>query len=139
MTVFESKGITKKLTEFEGNANNMQHFVINCTKQFEMILLFVRSTIQQDLQLHMESLESLIKYLFVHDHQNYRARLLSLYITTMQETETQHPDLWAEFMKENFCVTECVSRFNSKAPEQGIEQETRKLKVVGGIVGITHN
>ena len=83
MTVFLSRGITKKLTEFEGNANNMQHFVINYTKQFEMILLFVRSTIQQDLQLHMESLESLTKYVFVHDPQNY-ARLLPLYITTMQ-------------------------------------------------------
>ena len=44
MTVFESRGITKKLTEFEGNANKMQHFVINYMKQFETILLFVRST-----------------------------------------------------------------------------------------------
>ena len=55
MTAFESRGITKKLTEFEGNANNMQHFVLKYMKQFEMILLFVRSTIQQYLQMHMES------------------------------------------------------------------------------------
>ena len=103
-----------------------------------MILLFVRSTRQQDLQLHMENLESLTKYFFAHDHQNY-ARLLPLYITTMQETERQHPDLWAEFMKANFCVTKGVAGFTSIAPDQGIEQENRTLKVIGGIVGITQN
>ena len=138
MTVFESRGITKKLAEFEGNASKMQHFVLNYMKQFEMILLFVRSTRQQDLQLHMESLESLTKYFFAHDHQNY-ARLLPLYITTMQETERQHPDLWAEFMKGNFCVTKGVAGFTSIAPDQVIEQETRTLNVIGGIVGITQN
>ena len=57
----------------------------------------------------------------------------------MQETETQHPDLWTEVMKENFCVTKGVSGFTSKAPDQGIEQENRTLKVIGGIVGITQN
>ena len=84
----------------------------------------------------MESLESLTKYFFAHDHQNY-ARLLPLYITTMQETERQHPDLWAEFMKGNFCVTKGVAGFTSIAPDQGIEQENRTLEVIGGIVGIT--
>ena len=47
----------------------------------------------------IKSLLQVTKYVFVHDHQNYRARLLSLYITTMQETESQYPDLWAEFVK----------------------------------------
>ena len=55
MTVFESRGITKKLTEFEGSAKKIQHFVLNYMKQFEMILLFVRSTILQYLQFRMES------------------------------------------------------------------------------------
>ena len=112
----------KKLAEFEGNAK-MQHFVLNYTKQFEMILQFVRSTMQQDLQLHMESLEYPTKYFFAHDHQNY-ACLLPLYITTMQETERQHPDLWAEFMKGNFCVTKGVAGFTSIAPDQGLSRKT---------------
>ena len=128
----------KKLAEFDGNAKKMQHFVLNYMKQFEMILLFVRSTRQQDLQLHMESLEYLTKYLFAHDHQNY-ARSLRLYTSTMPETERQHPDLWAEFMKGNFCVTKGVAGFTSIAPDQGIEQENRTLEVIGGIVGITQN
>ena len=40
-------------------------------------------------------------------------------------------------MKGNYCVTKCVSGFTSIAPDQRIEQETRTLKVIGGIVGIT--
>jgi hypothetical protein len=58
----------------------------------------------------MESIGSLTKYFVAHDHQNY-ARLLPLYISTMQETERQHPDLWAEFMKGNVCVTKGVAGF----------------------------
>lgn len=86
----------------------------------------------------MQSLEALIKYFFAHDHLNY-ARLLPLYISTMQETEKQHPEIWAEFVKGNFCVTKGVVGFTSIGPDHGIEQENRELKVVGGIVGITQN
>ena len=79
MTEFECRDITKKLAEFEGNVNKMQYFVLNNMKQFEMILLFVRNTTQRDIQLHMESVETLRKYLFAHDHQNNFASLLPLY------------------------------------------------------------
>ena len=52
----------------------------------------------------------------------------------MQETEKQHPEIWAEFVKENF---KGVAGFTSIGPDHGIEQENRELKVVGGTVGIT--
>jgi len=86
----------------------------------------------------MQSLEALIKYFFAHDHLNY-ARMLPLYMSTMQETEKDHPEIWAEFVKGNFCVTKGVAGFTSIGPDHGIEQENRELKVVGGIVGITQN
>ena len=94
----------KKVAGFEQNANKMQQCFLNYMKQFETILQFVRSTRQRYFLLHMESIDSLTKYYFAHDHQNYAPLLLPLYISTMQETERQHPDLWAEFMKGNFCV-----------------------------------
>ena len=102
-----------------------------------MILLSVRSTIQRDIQLHRESLEYLTKYFFAHDHQNYTI-LLPLYITTMQETEREHPDLWTEFMKGNFCETKGVAGFTPIAPDQGIEKKTGHLRWLG-IVGIIQN
>ena len=86
----------------------------------------------------MENTESLIKYFFAHDHLNY-ARLLPLYISTMQEAEKQHPDIWAEYLKGNFCVTKGVAGFTSIAPDHAIEHENGALKVIGGIVGITQN
>ena len=42
-------------------------------------------------------------------------------------------------MKGNFCVTKGVAGFTSVAPNQGIEQENRTLKAIGGIVRITQN
>jgi len=79
-----------------------------------------------------------MKYFFAHDHLNY-ARLLPLYISTMQETEKRHPSLSTEFMRGHFCVTKGVAGFTSIASDHGIEQENRKLKVIGGIFGITQN
>ena len=86
----------------------------------------------------MESLEYLTKYFFTHDHQSY-ACLLPLYITRLRVAERQHPDLWVEFVKGNFCVTRGVAGFTSIAPDQGIEQENRTLYVIAGIVGIIQN
>jgi len=35
----------------------------------------------------------------------------------MQETEKQHPEIWAEFVKGNFCVTKDVAGFTVIGPE----------------------
>ena len=86
----------------------------------------------------MESIDSLIKYFFADDHLNY-VPLLPLYISTIQEAEKQHPDMWAEFLKGNFCVTKGVAGFTSIAPYHAIEQGNLALKVIGVIVGITQN
>ena len=107
-------------------------------KQFETILRFVRSTRKENILLHMDCIKSLIKYFFAHDHLNY-ARLLSLYLSTTQETERQHLEIWVEFVKGNFCVLKSVSGFTPIVPNHGTEQENRRRKVIGGIVGITKN
>ena len=107
-------------------------------KQFQTILQFVRATRERNISLHLESLEALTKYFFAHDHLNY-ARLMPLYMHTMQETQENHQEIWAEFEKGNFCITKGVAGFSSICPDHGLEQENRELKVFGGIVGITQN
>ena len=77
--MFESRDTFQKIKQSEGSASKIQHFIGNYMKQFETILQFVRATRQRDFLLHMQSLESLMKYFFAHDHLNY-ARLLPLYI-----------------------------------------------------------
>ena len=66
----------------------------------------------------MQSLEALIKYFFAHDHLNY-ARMLPLYMSTMQETEKDHPEIWVEFVKGNFCVTKGMAGFTSMVQTMG--------------------
>ena len=129
--VFNSRGILVKLEECEDNANDIQKYILNYMKQFETILQFVRATRQRDLLLHLESTEALIKYFFAHYHQN-DARLLPIYIATMQKTQKKDPYIWEEFMKGNFCVTKGAAGFTSIAPDHSIEHENRKLKVTGG-------
>ena len=138
ITMFKTRDVLEKIKESETTGNKIQCFIRNYMNQFETILRFVRATRQRDLLLHMQSVESLIKYFFAHDHLNY-ARLLPLYILSMEQTEQQHPDIWAEFMNGNFCVTKGIAGFTSIGPDHGIEQENRELKVIGGIVGITQN
>ena len=57
----------------------------------------------------------------------------------MQDTERQHVEIRAEFMKGNFGVLKSVSGFTPIAPDHGIEQENRRHKIIGGIAGITKN
>ena len=39
----------------------------------------------------------------------------------------------------HFCVTKSSVKFTSIGPDHGIEQENRKMKVAGGIIGVTQN
>ena len=98
----------------------------------------MRATCEKKIQLHLESTEALLKYFFAHDHLNY-ARLLPIYLSCMQSTEKNHPDIWKEFPEGNFCVTKNEIPFTSIAPDHALEQENRCLKVSGGIIGITQN
>ena len=129
-------GISNKLESLKTDMTPIQKFLLNYVKQFETILIFIRATRDRDIALHLKSLEALIKYFFAHDHLNY-ARLLPLYLAIMQLIKKTVPKLWKEFETGNFCVSKSDVKFTSIAPDHGIEQENKKLKVSGGIVGIT--
>lgn len=127
---------TIEIEQSECTASKIQRFIGNYLKKIETILQFVRATRQQDQQAHMQSLKELVKYFFADDNLNY-ACLLPLYISTTQQTEKEHPEIWAEFMKANSSVTKGAAEFTSIPPDHRIEKETRELKVLAGIVEIT--
>ena len=131
-------GISNKLESFKNDFTSIQKFLMNYVKQFETILVFIRATRDRDIELHLDSLECLVKYVFAHDHLTY-ARLLPLYLATMQKARKDDPELWQEFKKGNFCVSKSNVKFTSIGPDHAIEQENRRLKVSGGIVGITQH
>jgi len=57
----------------------------------------------------------------------------------MQETEKDHPEIWAEFVKGNFCVTKGVAGFTSIGPDHGIEQENREPELSMGPFCVTRS
>ena len=138
MKVFESCNIFSKILEFEKSFTKQQMFIMQYLKQFETILSYIRATRERNFVLHLEATEALIKYFFAHDHLSY-ARLLPRYLSCMQNTQTNHPDIWQEFLNSNYCVTKSSIPFTSIAPDHALEQENRRVKVDGGITGITQN
>ena len=136
--LYENGGLLDKMVEFENSLTKQQKFIITYMKQFETILMHIRATREKDFKLHLESTEALTKYFFAHDHLNY-ARLLPIYFSCMQDTERKYPDIWEQFMNGNFCVTKNEIPFTSIAPDHALEQEKMRLKVRGGIIGITQN
>ena len=97
----------------------LQKFLFNYIKQFETVLLFIRATRDRDIELHLQSLESLIKYFFAHDHMNY-APLLPLYLATMQKRQKHQTT--------NFQENELMTSLNEISTNYYLSQYLRNFK-----------
>ena len=125
----------EKQEEFDNSLSKQAKFLRNFMKMFESLLLFVRATRQKDWELHLTSLNGLVKYFFAHDLQNY-ARMVPVYLSEMF---AQDPELWEYFKQGNFSVNKTRIPFSAIGADHGIEHENRAIKVMGGIKGITNN
>jgi hypothetical protein len=56
----------------------------------------------------------------------------------MYSLQTSDPDVWKQFCEGNFCVKKTELSFCSLAVDHALEQENKRLKVLGGLKGITH-
>lgn len=113
----------------------MEKFVFNYIKQFENILQYIRSIRDSDVELHLQSTRDYLKYFFAHNNLSY-ARFLTLQLYLYQMVKKENPALWKEFKdKGNFVVTKNKIKFTSIGLDHGLEQEIKKLKIVGGIKG----
>lgn len=138
LDTIEKLKLMEKLAMYEATFTKTQIFLNNYVRQILCILSYVRATREKNWELHLETTEALIKYFCAHNHLNY-ARLLPLYLSTMQYVRKTHSDIWREFQQGNFCVTKSPIGFSSIAPDHAIEHENRALKVTGGVIGITQN
>ena len=118
-------GVTSKIAIYKKDMNPILTFLFNYIKQFETILLFIRATRDQDIDLHLAATESLLKYYFAHDHLNY-ARLLPMYLASMQNVKANHLDLWREFELGNFGVTKSNVKFTSIGPIMELNKKIEK-------------
>ena len=105
--LYEYSDFVQKLSEFEKSFTKQQKFITSYIKQFQTILLYVRATRERNFKLHIEATHALIKYYFAHDHLNY------VYLSCMQNTEKNHSDIWAEFLRKFLCYI-CINCSRSR-------------------------
>ena len=125
------------IERFRNTLTNQARFYNNYMAMFEIVLLFVRSSRQNDWHLHLSSLNKFVKYFFAHDQLNY-ARLTPVYIATMLELKKYDQSSW-EYLSNNFSINKSAVPFTAIGSDHALEQDNRKMKVTGGIIGLTQN
>lgn len=100
------------------------------------LLQFIKASRQGDWILHLTALEKLCTYFFSQNRLKY-AQHIPEYISKMYSLQTSDPDVWEQFCEGNFCVRKTELSFCSLGVDQALEQENKRLKVLGGLKGIT--
>ena len=108
------------------------YFIIQCQKY---ILLFIRAHRESKLQLMIFALKKLVPLFFAMDHQNY-ARWVPIFI---RDLENLPPDVQAQFETGNWTIRISNHRFSSMPIDQAHEQLNKRVKGVGGVIGLTES
>ena len=99
------------------------------------ILQFQRATKENNLALHLASLENMCSLFFSYDHQNY-ARYTAVYLQTLLNLPTSHPGAEKLLQQKGFSVDRSAVPSSRNAVDITIEQTiNRHAKSHGGIVG----
>jgi len=133
--------LTKKLEEFciKREAASPTFKVTSMYMNLVLTLLqFIKASRKGDWILHLTSLENLCKHFFSQNRLKY-AQHIPEYLSKMYSLQTSDPDIWKYFCEGNFCVKKTELSFCSLGVDQALEQENKRLKVLGGLKGITHN
>ena len=102
----------------------------------KLILMFIRAHRQRQFTLYVEVLEQLVHLFFALDHVNY-SRWVPIHIRDMKSLPAS--------VKEEFddgghwVISKTRNKFSAIPIDQAHEQENKKVKPVGGAVGLTEN
>ena len=133
----ETKRILEIFSTYDESLNQQALFLRNYMAMYEVLLQFVRSSREEAWEMHLSSLDNMVRYFFVHDQLNY-ARLTPLYLATMTELKTEDVDSW-NYLKDNFSINKSGIPFCSIGSDHALEQENKIMKLTGGVVGLTQN
>lgn len=98
----------------------------------QAILIFVRSHRENNFQLYLEVLESLMFMFFALDHYNY-SRWVSVHVRDMKSL----PASVKADLEKHWVVVKGSRRFSAIPIDQTHEQENAKVKGKGGAIGLT--
>ena len=127
-----------KPLENEKGIGEFAQFLTHYIGQVESLLQFISCCRIGDWEGYLSALENLIKYFFAHDLLNY-ARLMPVHLAQMNALEDDDPETWDALKSGNFVVAKSEIPFTHLFTDQALEQEIKKLKGHGGMVGLTRD
>ena len=101
---------------------------------FESILLFICASREGNWMAHLASLERLCPIFFHQDRVKYAQHVPDYFPRIYKDSD---PDIWKEITNGNLCVKKSLTPFTIIGVDHVFEQENRKMKVLGGLKGIT--
>ena len=87
---------------------------------------------------YLLSLENIIKCFFAHDLLNH-AYLMPVHRAQMNALKTEDPETWSALKSGGFVVAKSEIPFTHMLTDQALEQEIKKLKGQGGMVGLSRD
>jgi len=104
-------------------------------KYQQIIFIFIRAHRERKFELMVTTLRKLAPLFFALDHQNY-ARWIPILI---RDLEALPDSIKVEFEKGHWTITRSNRRFSSLPIDHAHEQANKRVKGVGGIIGLTEN
>ena len=101
------------------------------------VLQYIRGVRTRNWYLHLQSMETFIKYFFAHDMLNY-ARMMPVYLCDMKLKDSKST-VYAEFLQGNWVVNKNPLPFRAIGADHALEHINHAMKLSGGLVGITLN
>ena len=102
-------------------------------KYQQLISMFIRSHRERKFKLMVDTLEKLVPLFFALDHQNY-ARWVPIFIRDLHALPTV---IQEAFEAGHWTITRSKRRFSSIPIDQAHEQANKRVKGVGGVIGLT--
>jgi hypothetical protein len=100
------------------------------------MLAFIRSVRSANWSLRLAALHDFTKYFFAMDLRNY-ASMTALHLAEMTALKTEDPDSLKFLENGLWAPNKSGKTFCCLGADECLEQENRKMKVMGGLVGIT--
>ena len=135
----EEEQFHEKLLQFCNNLkaqSPISSFLLDYMAIVQNILSFIRASREGNWLLHLATLKQLCPLFFSQNRLKY-AQHVPEYLAKMYHLQETDPEIWDEFSKGNFSVSKGDVGFTSIGVDHALEQENRKMKVLGGLKGIS--
>ena len=94
------------------------------------VLQYIRAVRTGNWHLHLQSMETFIKYFFAHDMLNY-ARMMPVYLSDMKLKDSEST-VYAEFLQGNWVVNKISLLFCPIGADHALEHISCAMKVSEG-------